>query len=282
MGTVVILNGEIVSPDKAHVSIFDRGLLFGDSVYDVIRTRNGRPFLLGDHIARLRRSAREIQLDLPCTDDDLWDGVRRALAEAGNAESYVRIIVTRGVGELDLFPGVCGQPTLILIARPLIVPSPETYDLGIRLALVERRRNSPQSLDPNAKTGNYLNNVLAMMEARDRGADDAVMLNADGYLTEGTASNLFFVREGVVHTPALRAGILDGITRGLVIGMLADHGLDCQEGLYLPEALLAAGEVFVTSTVRDALPVRAINHKTVGDGRAGPVAKMLYSRFAAL
>ena len=282
MGTVVILDGETVSPDEARVSIFDHGFLFGNSVYDVVRTRHGEPFLLDEHIARLRRSATEIRLELPCTDDELWDGVHRAIREAENDESYVRIIVTRGVGELDLFPGACGRASLILIARPLRLPSEAVYHEGIRLALVARRRNDPQSLNPAAKTGNYLNNVLALMEARDRGADDAIMLNADGYLTEATTSNLFFVRDGRAHTPALNAGILDGITRALVIRFLAEHGIDCLEGLYTPEDLAGAREVFITSTTRDALPVREIDYKTVGEGRAGPVAKMLYNQFARL
>jgi len=280
MGTVVIYDGEVLSPDEARVSIFDHGFLFGDSVYDVVRTRHEAPFLLDEHLGRLRRSAAEIQLGLPYTDEELRSEVCRALALAGNGESYVRIIITRGVGELELHPGSCERPTLILIARPLVALPESLYQRGIRLAVVGRRRNDPQSLNPNAKTGNYLNNVLAAVEARRRGADDAIMLNAAGHLTEGTTSNLFFVQAGVVHTPALKAGILEGITRAQVIRMLGAEGIECREGFYTPKDLRAAEEVFITSTTRDVVPVYEVDEEVVGEGEAGPVARLLHARFA--
>ncbi len=282
MGKVVILDGEVLSAADARISVFDHGFLFGDSVYDVVRTRQGVPFLLQPHLARLKRSAVEIGLEIPATDLELTEQVDRAIAAAGNEESYVRIVVTRGVGDLELFPGTCGRPTLILIALPLRLPAPHVYERGIRLAVVDRRRNDPRALNPDAKTGNYLNNVLAMSEARKRGADDAVMLNTGGFLTELTTANLFFVRDSVVHTPALDSGILNGITRSLVMRMLGEEGVDCREGRYTRADLLAAEEVFLTSTTRDAVPVRQVDDQVIGEGAAGPVARLLFARFGAL
>jgi branched-chain amino acid aminotransferase len=282
MGTVVVLDGEAFEPEDARISVFDHGFLFGDSVYEVVRTRHGRPFLLDPHLARLRSSAEELYLEVPYTDDALREEVRHALELAGNGESYVRIILTRGVGELDLHPRSCEKPTLILIAGPLKVPPESAYRTGIRLAIVGRRRHDPLALSPTAKTGNYLNNVLAIVEARRRGADDAVMLNADGYLTEGTTANVFFVKDGVVRTPELLSGILEGITRGLVIKLLAGEGISCVEGLYTGDDLRAADEAFITSTTRDVMPVREVDDAAIGTGCPGPTAVLLRRLIAAL
>jgi branched-chain amino acid aminotransferase len=282
MGTVVLLDGEAFAPESARISVFDHGFLFGDSVYEVVRTRHGRPFELAAHLARLRRSAEQTYLEIPYADSDLEREVARATELAGNAESYVRIIVTRGIGDIELHPASCGRPTLLLIVTPLRLPAEHLYREGIRLAIVGRRRMDPASLSPSAKTGNYLNNVLAIIEAKRRGADDAVMLNTEGFLTEGTTSNIFFVRDGVAHTPALETGILEGITRGLVLRMLADQGLGAREGNYGPEELRGADEAFITSTIRDVMPVRDVDGATVGLTRPGPVTRRLMARFAAL
>ena len=282
MGTLVILNGEVLTSDDARISVFDHGFLFGDSVYEVVRTRHGRPFLLGEHLARLRKSAESIYLDIPFTDEELTEEVTTAIAAAGNEESYVRLIVTRGVGELELHPASCDRPTLLLIARALVVPGPDLRQNGIRLAIVGRRRTHPLSLNPAAKTGNYLNNVLAIIEARRRGADDAVMLNADEFITECTTANVFFVRDGVVHTPALESGILEGITRGFVMHLLGEERIPSAQGLYGPDDLRTADEVFVTSTTRDVLPVSAIDDAPVGTVCPGPVTARLAERFEKL
>ncbi len=278
---MVLVDGKLVEPEAARVSLFDHGFLFGDSVYEVVRTREGRPFLLDAHLARLRRSAAEIYLEIPFTDGELADQVRRVVREAGHEESYIRIIVTRGVGEIELHPATCRRPGLILVALPLRRPPERLYTRGIRLAVVGRRRTHPHSLNPAAKTGNYLNNVLAVIEARRRGADDAVMLNAEGHLAEGTTMNIFFVSGGVVRTPALESGILEGITRGVVVRLVREEGLPLEEGRYPPEALREAEEAFVTSTTRDIMPVYSVDGRVLESRGPGPVTRRLIRRYAA-
>jgi branched-chain amino acid aminotransferase len=280
--TVVIIDGEVQEPGESRVSVFDHGFLFGDSVYEVVRTRDGEPFMLTAHVERLRRSAAEIYMDLPYTDEDLEEEVGRAIQKVDGREAYVRIIVTRGAGELELHPVTCARPTLVLIARPLVRPSERLYREGVRLAIVPRRRTHPQSLNPAAKTGNYLNNVLAIIEARRRGADDAIMLNADGHLTEGTTANVFLVREGIVRTPSLESGILEGITRGLVIRLVEEEGLDFQETLLGAEDLRDADEAFLTSTTRDVMPVREVDGSPLRGGAPGPVTRRIAARYESI
>jgi len=282
MGSIVVIDGQVCEPEAAKVSVFDHGFLFGDSVYEVVRTRAGAPFLLRPHLERMRRSAAELYLDVPFTDEEIVGFVAEALETAANPESYVRIILTRGVGELELHPGTCVRPSLILIVRPLSLPPARFYERGIRLAIVGRKRTNPEALNPAAKTGNYLNNVLAIIEAVRRGADDAVMLNAGGHLAEGTTANVFFVREGTVHTPALGTGILEGITRGLLIRLLGEEGIPCREGDYLPDELRGADEAFLTSTLRDVMPVGEVDGERVGGAVPGPVTRRLMARFAQL
>lgn len=281
MNSVVSVDGRIQNPGEATVSVFDHGFLFGDSVYEVVRTRDGAPFLVDPHLARLRRSAAELYMEVPFSDDELREEVHRVLEVAGHEESYVRIILTRGVGELELHPATCERPTLVLIARPLVMPPERFYTEGIRLAIVGRRRTSPNSLNPAAKTGNYLNNVLAIIEARSRGADDAVMLNAEGDLTEGTTANVFFVRDGTVHTPSLGSGILEGITRGVVIRLIGEEGLPFKEGVFGPDALRDADEAFISSTTRDVMPIGEVDGERLNGPIPGPVTALLADRFAA-
>ncbi len=280
MDTVVLIDGAAVAPSEARVSVFDHGFLFGDSVYEVVRTRGGRPFLLPEHLTRLRRSAAQTYLEIPWTDGELAAEVERGVALTGLPEAYVRLIVTRGVGELELHPGTCRRPTRIVIAGPLKLPPEKYYREGIRLRIVGRRRTDPASLNPSAKTGNYLNNVLAIVEARQHGADDAIMLNHEGCLTEGTTSNVFFVKDGTVHTPALGSGILQGITRDLVLRWLSGMAVPTREGSYGPEDLRGADEAFITSTTRDVMPVREVDGERIGTTLPGPVTRRLRERFA--
>lgn len=281
MGIVVSLNGVITSPDEATVSVFDRGFLYGDSVYEVVRTYDGVPFAVGPHLDRLRGSARQVHLDLPCTDEEFRADIDDILREAGNDESYVRLIVTRGAGPIDLHPGRAEDPLRILIAQPLVVPTPEQWERGLAVAIVDRLRNDPDALDPAAKTGNYLNNVLAIVEARERGADDAVLLNRNGRVTEGTTANVFIVKDDVVKTPPLRSGILGGITRSIVLDVLERAGRPGRETALRPEQLTGADEAFFTSTTRGVLPVTSVDGRPVGDGRPGPVTRWLSEVFEA-
>ena len=260
------------------MSVFDHGFLFGDSVYEVVRTRRGVPVTMAEHLARLRASAERIYMELPWTDADIGARTAELLRAADNPESYLRIVATRGVGEISLLPDTCRDPLLLLIAKPLPVPPASVMKDGIAVALVGRPRNDRRALDPGAKTGNYLNNALALIEARRTGAEDAILLNPEGLLAEGTTSNVFLVRGGRVLTPTLDSGILSGITRALLLREMTAAGIGVEEARLPEEALRGADEVFLTSTVRGVAPVTRVDGKPVGDGRPGPVAR----RVAAL
>ncbi len=275
MGIVVSIDGSLRRPEEATVSVFDHGFLFGDSVYEVVRTRRGVPVTWEEHQRRLRASAEQVYLALPWSDAEMRARVDGALRAAGNPESYVRVVVTRGVGELTLLPDSCLAPSLIVIVRPLPVPPPSVQRDGIPVAVASRRRNDARALPPSAKTGNYLNNVLALIEARRQGAEDAVLLNPGGHVAEGTTSNVFWVKGGTVRTPALSCGILAGITRDVLLAAMRREGMRAEEGAWPVEDLRAAEEVFLTSTVRGVAPVARIDGKPVGDGRPGPVARRL-------
>jgi len=281
MAVLVSIDGLIVSPEEAAIPVLDHGFLFGDSVYDVIRTRHGRLFLAGPHLARLRASAAALSLPVPIDDGELLRRIDDLIAAAGNDETYVRVVVTRGVGELELSPATCDSPRVILIARPLVPPPGRHYEAGIRLSIVARRRTAPNALDPDVKSGNYLNSVLAIVEAKESGADDALLLNSAGHLTESTTANVFFVAGGVVRTPSLHCGLLRGITRGLVLDLLAEAGVRSEEGGYPAADLRHADEAFITSTTRDVVPVGEIDGRRFA-GVPGPVTRMLMERFAGM
>jgi branched-chain amino acid aminotransferase len=281
------VEGKLLPPEEATVPVLDRGFLYGDSVYEVVRTYGGRPFELLRHLQRMERTADRLGLTLPPR-EHVERELARTLAASGNPESYARIVVTRGEGEFGLAPQhAAGQHRLIVIVRPLAVPLEEQYARGLQMAIAKTRRNPPESLDPALKTGNYLNNILALREAVDAGADDAILLDLSGRVTEGTTSNVFFVQRGVLVTPPLRLGMLEGVTRGLVIEIARGEGLMVREEPHGPEALAAADEVFVSSTIREVMPVTSLvflessgeQRRPVGGGKPGPVAQRLRAAF---
>lgn len=267
----------------AKVSIYDHGFLFGDSVYEVIRTHGGRPYEVGPHLARLFHSADGIALALGRTKEELAAEIEAAVKEAAcPGEAYVRLIVTRGVGEIDISPASCKRPTVILIVKDLVPWPAEAYERGIDVAIVSTVRNASGTVDPSIKTGNYLNSVLALIDAQRRGAGEACMLNGAGRLTECTTSNLFFVAGGILKTPSLESGILSGITRSDVIRLAREHGVPIREGSYGPEELRAADEAFITSTTRGIMPIATVDGKPVGRGPAErPLTRRLVQLVAA-
>jgi branched-chain amino acid aminotransferase len=287
VGVLCNVEGRLVPPEQALVPVLDRGFLYGDSVYEVVRTYAGRPFEMDRHLARMEKTADRIGLTLPRREIILAE-LHRTLEAAGNAESYARIIITRGIGEFGLSPLLArGQNRLIVIVRPLSPPPEEQYQRGLQMAIARTRRNPPEALDPALKTGNYLNNILALREAHEAGADDAILLDLKGRVTEGTTSNVFFVQRGVLVTPPLALGMLEGVTRALFIGIARAEGLLLREEPHGPEALAAADEVFMTSTLREAMPVTSLvfleSHgeqvRKVADGKAGPIAVRLRAAF---
>ena len=273
MSTKVWLSnyGEPRDPQDATISVFDRGFLYGDSVYETLRTAGGRTVELGAHLDRLRRSAEGIAFELPFSDAEITTALEQTLASASNPDSRVRIIVTRGTGPIALDTRVAESPVMVVIVSPLVVPTAEEYDKGIPAVLVREREGS---IRPGLKTGNYLGNILALRRAHELGAEDAIMCNADGAVAEGATSNLFMVVAGSVHTPSLATGLLAGITRGVVIRLLRERlGLPTCERTVLPGELRGADELFLTSSVRGIMPVTTLDGAVVGSGTAGPITR---------
>lgn len=273
MTTRINLNGEI--NQDAHISVFDHGFLFGDSVYEVIGTHHGHLCFMNEHLRRLRKSAHEIYLEIPLTDEQMIEEIHKTVAVAANPESYIRVIVTRGIGEMDIDPETCIEPNVLIFVKPLMPYPEENYKNGINIALVSIKRNPKEALNPGIKTGNYLNNVLAKVEARKSGATDALMLNPTGQLTECTTSNFFFVQDQRLMTPSLNCGILSGITREVVLRLARENGVLVEEGEWPADVLQNAEEAFITGTVKRVMPVTSLDGRPIGNGKPGPITKMM-------
>ncbi len=280
MSTKVWLStfGRPLDPEAATISVFDRGFLYGDSVYETMRTARGRVVELAAHLGRLRRSAEGIAFDLPFEDAAIETAVRETLAAAGNPDSRIRVVVTRGTGPIALDTRLAQSPVLAVIVTPLEVAAPAVYLRGISACMVDREG----AMRPGLKTGNYLGNILALRTAHERGADDAIMCNADGAVAEGATSNLFLVRDGVVHTPSLATGLLAGITRSLVIRLVREIlDVEIHERRILAEELADCDELFLTSSVRGVMPVTTLDGRTLGDGSAGPLTRRVLDAYDA-
>lgn len=272
MSIRVYIDGVIHDEKTAVIPVFDRGFLYGDSVYEVTRTVSGKPLDLERHLDRLDRSSTQIGIPLfPRT--ELSDAVTRTLAAAGNPDSYIRVVVTRGAGEISLDPAAADRPRLIVLVKDLRLPPPEDYERGIEVALVGVVRNPRRAVDPAVKSGNYLNNILAFAEARRRGASEAFMLNAEGRLVEGSTSNIFVIKDGRVRTPAFEDGLLDGITRRRLLDLCAGARIPAEEAHLSADDLRQADEVFLSSSIRGVLPVVSESGTPIGDGRPGPVTR---------
>lgn len=273
MTTKINFNGEI--RDQLSISVFDHGFLFGDSVYEVVSTFKNRPCFLDKHLTRLNASAKAISLNIPNDKEWFRTQLDNTLLAANNKESYIRIIVTRGVGEINIDPISCEHPNVIIIVSEVSEYPDSCYEKGIQVSLVSIKRNARDALNPNVKTGNYLNNVLAKVEANSLGSQDAIMVNPWGYLTESTTSNLFFVHQGHVFTPSMDCGILSGITREMVIQLANENGFHLEEGKWPGEELSKAEEIFLTGTIKKVMPVTKLDGRPVGSGKPGPVTLKL-------
>ncbi|HEY5906635.1 MAG TPA: aminotransferase class IV [Vicinamibacteria bacterium] len=281
MASFASVNGVITPAEEARVSILDNGFTFGDAVYETLRTYAGRPFALGRHFARLRLSASRLGCAVPQGDDALAATLDALLERAGHAESFIRLIVTRGVGDISYhFERVKG-PTVVMAVKPFEAFPESHYAEGIPLALVGVRRNHPRALDPAIKSNNLLNNVLAVREAQSKGAQEAILLNQDGLVAEGASTNVFLVNGDVVVTPPLSAGILHGITREVVLEAAREHDIEVNESAVSPDALRAADEIFVTSSTREVMPASSLDGAPVGTGKPGPVTRRLLDAYRA-
>jgi branched-chain amino acid aminotransferase len=284
MSIRVYIDGRVLPPEEAKISIFDRGFLYGDSVFETVGTVGGRLFALEEHLTRLAGSAERVRLTLPPR-ALIEQAIHQTVAAAGNAESRVRVIVTRGAGQMDLDPTTAEQPNLVVIVQPIGGPPPEAYERGVAVEIVSVTRNSPQAIDPAVKSGNYLNNVLAIAEARRRrpGVHEAILCSANGSVAEGATSNVFAVIGGQLRTPALAVGILAGVTRAKVLDLARASSVDFQEVPFLsPDELRAADEVFITSAARGVLPVTTVDGRVIGDGRPGPITQRLMASYREL
>jgi branched-chain amino acid aminotransferase len=278
-GRAVLIDGVVVGPADAKVSVYDRGFLFGDAVFEVLRTYGGVPFALDEHLARLRRSAERVLIRLPVSDAELDEEVRRALRAAGTPEAYVRIVVTRGSGPLTLDPDTAAHPVRVVLVEPVTVPARDAYVRGIAAITIRTRRSVDDTDAAGAKVSNYLSNLLAIREAKTRGAQEALTVDARGHVVEGATSNVFVVRGGRIATPPEDAGILAGITRAHVLAAAAVAGSPVEQRVLTPDDLYAADEVFITSSIRELLPVVRVDDRVVGEGRPGPVVRDLHRRF---
>ncbi len=263
----------------ASVSVLDHGLLYGDGVFEGIRFYGGRPFLLAAHLRRLRASARCLLLEVPLDDAALERLIAEAIVRCEDADGYLRLIVTRGPGALGVSPHTCPRPTVVLIAAPLQLYPPELYERGVEVITSSVRRAQPDAVPPQVKSLNYLTSVLASLEARARGAHEALLLNAAGEIAECTADNVFLVSDGVVRTPPVSAGGLRGITREHVIGLLRDDGLAVEEARLVPADAWTADEAFLTGTGAEVVPIAAIDGRRLA--APGPLTRRASALFEA-
>ncbi len=276
---LVYLNGRFVAKERAVVSVFDHGFLYGDGIYETMRAYEGTIFLLDKHLARLKRSARAISLALPVPLEKIGDALNESLKVNRLRNAYIRLHISRGPGEIGLDPALCPEPTMVITAKPFHDYAPQYYERGVRVALVQTRRNHPLALNPAIKGTNFLNNILAKIEAVKARAYEGIMLNWEGYVAEGTISNIGMVRKGVLYTPSLDTGILEGVTRDLVLRLARRKKIAVRESRILPKSLLTADECFITNTTMEIMPVTAVGKKTIGRGRPGPVTALLHQEY---
>jgi branched-chain amino acid aminotransferase len=284
VSATVNVNGRVFDQEHAVISVFDHGFLYGEGVYETLRTFNGLPFLFDRHMQRLRNSAGMLMLPVPISDADMAARCRETMKAAGlgdgpQNEAYIRILLTRGIGELSYDPAGCPAPSVVIIVKPHIDPPAEAYEQGSTLAIVSIVRNHPGTVNPMIKSNNLLNNALAMQEAARRGADEGVMRNFRGELAECTTSNLFIVKGGTAFTPPLDAGLLPGITRAYLFEVGQDAGIPVREAVLRDEDLLNADEAFFTSTTRGVMPATRVDGHVIGTGTPGPVTRALRAAY---
>lgn len=278
-GRVVSIDGVLRSPNEATVSAYDRGFLYGDAVFEVFRTYGGRPFAIEEHLGRLRRSAERVFIPMPVDDATLRLEIEEALGASGNEDSYVRLVITRGSGPLSLDPDSASHPLRVLYVEPVVPPPRDAYVHGVALVTVHTRRAADETSAAGAKVSNYLANLLALREAKAKSAHEALVVDARGHVVEGASSNVFVVSGGRLATPPESAGILVGITRAHVLEAARALGIPVEERELLLADVHAADEVFITSSIRELLPVVRVDDRAIGSGQPGPVSRALHRRF---
>lgn len=281
MSHKVFIDGAFVPREDAKVSVFDHGLLYGDGVFEGIRAYNGVIFKLDEHLERLYGSAKTIMLEIPYSMDEMREIVRKACADNGLQDAYIRLVVSRGAGDLGLDPRKCTRATVIVIADKISLYPPELYEQGMSIGTGSTRRNRAEIFNPQIKSLNYLNNIMAKMEANQHGWGEVLMLSEEGFVAECSADNIFMVRGRTLVTPAPHLGILLGITRGTVMDLAREAGYAVQETTFTRHELWNADEVFLTGSAAEIVPVVQVDGRQVGSGKPGAVTRELTQRFRA-
>jgi branched-chain amino acid aminotransferase len=282
MGMKIFLNGEFVDRSEAKISVFDHGLLYGDGVFEGIRSYNRRVFRLSKHTDRLYEGARYIRLDMQMEKKVLEDRIIEALKVNDLSDAYIRVVVTRGEGDLGLDPRKCAKPTIFIIADKIKLYPEELYIKGMPITIAGTRRNHPASIDPRIKSLNYLNNILARIEAIDAGVEEALMLSIDGNVVECTGDNIFAVKDGKLMTPPSEMGALKGVTQEAVIEIASEMGLSAEYRVMTPEDVLSSDECFLTGTAAEIIPVVKIDGNVIGSGKPGNITMRLIKAYHEL
>ncbi len=279
MALKIWLDGKLVEQEEAKISVFDHGLLYGDGVFEGIRVYNGRVFELEAHIKRLYESAKVIRLEVPMSRSKLISAVEKTVEANAVIDGYIRLVVTRGVGTLGLNPLICENSRLFIIADNIQLYPEELYEKGMKVISATTVRNHPLAIPPQVKSLNYLNNILAKIEALDNNVPEAIMYNHEGYVAEATGDNVFIVRDDVIYTPPVEAGSLEGITRGVVIKLAKEESLEIVEKNLTRFDLYICDEFFLTGTAAEVIGIVEIDGRVIGDGKPGPVTRLLRKKF---
>jgi len=279
MGLKIWLNGELVDQADAKISVFDHGVLYGDGVFEGIRVYGGKVFELQAHLRRLYASAKAIRLEVPLALDELAEAVRRTVEANDIVDGYIRLVVTRGAGTLGLNPFLCKNSSVFIIADKIQLYPEQLYESGMRVVSATTTRNHPLAIPPQVKSLNYLNNILAKIEAIDSDVPEAIMYNHAGYVAEATGDNVFTVRDRVVYTPPVEAGALEGITRNIVIRLARQENIEVVEKDLARFDLYVCDELFLTGTAAEVIGIVEIDGRRIGDGTPGPITKLLRKKF---
>jgi branched-chain amino acid aminotransferase len=279
MALKIWLDGKLIEKDDAKLSVYDHGLLYGDGVFEGIRVYSGRVFECKAHLDRLYASARAIRMDIPFASGDLEAAMYETVKANGFSDCYIRLVVTRGVGYLGVSPKKCAKPSVFCIADTIEMYPREMYEKGMAIITASVTRNHPNSVPPRVKSLNYLNNVLAKIEANDAGVSEALMLNQEGNVAECSGDNIFIVRNGMVQTPMTSDGILEGVTRAVILRLCAKLNIPCIEKTLQRYDVYTADECFLTGTAAEVIPVTKIDGRTIGTGEVGSVTRRLYDEF---
>ena len=282
MGIKIFLDGQFVDKENAKISIFDHGLLYGDGVFEGIRAYGRKVFRLDAHLDRLYAGLKVIRLELYMSQEELKANILETLKMNDLYDAYIRVVVTRGIGDLGLDPRKCPKPTVFIIADKIALYPEEFYAKGLPIVIAKTRRNHPSSMPPAVKSLNYLNSILGKMDAIDAGTDEAIMLTTDGYVAECTGDNIFIVKDGKLATPPHEIGSLDGITQNAVIELAAKAGIETSRDMLKPDELFTADECFLTGTAAEVIPVISIEGKMISGGVPGKITTAMIDAFSEL